>query len=83
MTTLKMEFPDMVFAATRNDPEHFAKEMRLAAAVTWYEQGRISQEIAAWIAGLDRTDFLMALASMRKDSFSVDFDDLDTELSRG
>ena len=83
MTTLTMEFPDKVFAATRNDPTHFAKEMRLAAAAAWYEQGRISQEIAAWIAGLDRTDFLMSLSSMRKDSFAVDSEDLDKELARG
>ena len=83
MTTVTMDFPDKVFAATRNDPSHFAKEMRLAAAATWYEQEKISQEVAAWIAGLDRTDFLMALASMRKDSFTVDFEDLDKELARG
>ncbi|MBN1670433.1 MAG: UPF0175 family protein [Kiritimatiellae bacterium] len=81
MKTLTMELPDNVFAATRNDPAHFSKEMRLAAAVTWYEQGRISQEIAAEVAGLDRTDFLMALSSMRKNSFTVDFDDLDRELA--
>ena len=83
MTTLTMEFSDKVFAATRNDPSHFAKEMRLAAAAAWYEQGRITQEVAAWVAGLDRTDFLMALSSMRKDSFIVDFEDLDKELERG
>lgn len=83
MTTVTMEFSEKVFAATRNDPSRFAKEMRLAAAAVWYEQGRISQEIAAWIAGLDRTDFLMSLASMRKDSFTVDFEDLDKELARG
>ncbi len=83
MTTLTMEFPDKVFAATRNDPSRFAKEMRLAAAAAWYEQGRISQEIAAWVAGLDRTDFLMALSSIHKDSFAVDFEDLDRELERG
>ncbi len=83
MTTLTMEFSDKVFAAMRNDPEHFAQEMRLAAAAMWYEQGKISQEIAARIAGLDRTDFLMALARMGKDSFCVDLGDLDKELARG
>jgi hypothetical protein len=32
---------------------------------------------------MDRTDFLLALARMGKDSFQVDFDDLDRELARG
>ena len=35
------------------------------------------------IAGMDRTDFLLALARMGKDSFTVDFGDLDRELARG
>lgn len=83
MTTLTMEIPDQVFAAMRNNPEDFAKEMRLAAAAKWYEQGKVSQEMAAWIAGLNRTDFLLALARMGIDSFQVDFRDLDQELARG
>jgi predicted HTH domain antitoxin len=57
--------------------------LRLAAAAHWYQLGRISQEAAAEIAGLDRTDFLLALAKMGKDSFIVDFEDLDRELDRG
>lgn len=56
--------------------------MRLAAAL-WYQQGRICQEWAATIAGLARTDFLLALARMGKDSFQVDFQELDNELTRG
>ena len=83
MTTLTMEMPEKVFTTMRFDPEEFTKEMRLAAAVTWYEQSRISQEVAARIAGLNRTDFLLALARMGKDSFKVDFADLDKELARG
>jgi len=83
MTTLTLEFPDAVFAATRNDPDHFTKEMRVAAAATWYLEGRVSQEMAASIAGLDRTGFLLALARGGHDSFVVDFDDLDKELASG
>lgn len=83
MTTVKMEMPEKVFAAMRFAPDEFANEMRLAAAVTWYEQGKISQELAAKIAGLNRTDFLLSLARMGKNSFHVDFNDLDRELSRG
>ena len=81
--TMTIELPEKVFAAMRVDPDEFAKEMRLAAAVTWYEQGKISQEIAAKVAGLRRTDFLLVLPCMGRNSFLVDFNDLDRELARG
>lgn len=83
MKTVTMELPEKVFTAMRFDPDQFAVEMRLAAAVFWYEQGKVSQELAARIAGMNRTDFLLALARMGKDSFHVDFVDLDRELVRG
>ncbi len=82
MTTITMDFPESSFSSTRFSPDEFAKEMRLTTAVAWYEQGRISQEMAAKIAGQNRIDFLLSLARMGKDSFQVDFDDLDRELSR-
>jgi len=83
MATVTVEVPESVLAVLRNDPVEFASEMRLAAAVTGYEQGKVSQEVAARIAGLDRSDFLLSLSRMGRDSFQVDFADLDKELARG
>jgi predicted HTH domain antitoxin len=83
MTTVTVELPEKVLVALRFNPEEFTREMRLAAAITWYEQGKASQEVAARIAGMNRTDFLLALARAGKDSFQVDFSDLDRELSLG
>jgi predicted HTH domain antitoxin len=57
--------------------------LRLAVAIHWYQRGDISQEKAANIAGLDRTDFLIALSREQVDVFTVDFDDLKRELERG
>ncbi|MHB1035350.1 MAG: UPF0175 family protein [Pirellulales bacterium] len=83
MQTVTMELPEDVFSALRRSPEEFAREMRLAAAIHWYSRGEISQEKAAEIAGLDRTDFLMMLAERHVDVFHVDVRSLETELKRG
>jgi len=80
MTSLNVMLPDQVSSALRCNSEDLDRELLLAAAVHWYQQGRISQEWAARVAGVDRTDFLLALAQMGKESFVVDFDDLDDEL---
>lgn len=82
MTHLDVELPENVYSVLHCSPDELENEMRLAAAALWYQQGRISQEWAATIAGLDRTDFLLALARMGKDAFQVDFQELDNELTR-
>jgi len=43
--------------------EDFARELRLAAAVKWYELKMLSQERAAHVAGLSRAEFLDALGA--------------------
>ena len=78
-----LELPEDLFSALRRSPDEFVQEMRLAAATHWYERGQVSQEKAAQIAGLDRTDFLAALAREEVDVFSVDREDLKRELERG
>lgn len=83
MATVTLDLPADVFSALRRSPEEFARELRLAAAIYWYSRSQVSQEKAASIAGLDRTDFLMALARESVDAFQVDFDDLERELARG
>jgi predicted HTH domain antitoxin len=83
MTSVTLQLPDDVFSALRRSPEEFVRELRLAAAIHWYEKGEISQEKAASVADLDRTDFLLALARENADAFVVDFDDLKRELERG
>jgi predicted HTH domain antitoxin len=83
VTTVTLELPEEVFSALRRSPDEFGRELRLAAAIHWYQRSQISQEKAAQVAGLDRTDFLMALAREGVDAFVVDFDDLQHELERG
>ncbi|HEX8069115.1 MAG TPA: UPF0175 family protein [Pyrinomonadaceae bacterium] len=80
---ITLELDDEVLAALRRSPAEFARDLRLAAAIHWYERGDISQEKAAQLAGLDRVDFLLALAREGADAFVVDFTELAKELKRG
>ncbi|BAU06054.1 MULTISPECIES: UPF0175 family protein [Fischerella] len=83
MTRVNLDLPEEVFSARRLPPDDFVRDMRLAAAIYWYQKGEVSQEKAAQIAGLNRRDFLAALAREQVDVFAVDFDDLQQELNRG
>jgi len=83
MTTIQVPVPDSLFAALRRAPHEVAREICIAAASHWYQQGEISMERAAEAAGLSRRDFLAELARRRIDVFLVDDADLDRELSRG
>ena len=83
MTTITIEVPEAAFSALRRSPAELTRELPLAAAMHWYGRGVVSQELAAEIAGLDRTDFLLALAREQVGAFVVDLDDLKRELERG
>lgn len=83
MATIQLTVPDEALSALRRSPQEFADEIRLAAAVHWYSRGLMSQERAAALAGLDRTDFAMALAREGVDAFVVDLRSLRKELADG
>ena len=83
MTRVNLDLPEEVFSARRLTPDEFVRDMRLAAAIYWYQKGEVSQEKAAQIAGLNRRDFLGVLAREQVDVFTVDFTDLQQELNRG
>jgi predicted HTH domain antitoxin len=81
MKTVSMEFPESVFSALRKNPDEFAQEMRIAAAVKWYEIGEISQGKAAEIAGLNRAEFINILARYQVSPFQYTTQELAEEIA--
>ncbi len=79
---LKLDMPEGVFSALRKDPAEFTKELRLAAAVKWYELGIVSQEKAAEIAGLSRKDFIFSLGRFGVAPFQYTIEEIKEELER-
>lgn len=77
---MSVELPRAVLSALRQDPVTFVKEMRLAAAVLWYETRRVSQSKAAEIAGLSRPEFLAALAQFEVTPFQYSANEVIEEI---
>jgi predicted HTH domain antitoxin len=68
-----------VFSALRQDPDHFVPELRLAAAVKWYELGIVSQSKAAEIAGISRSQFIAELARFKVTPFQCSLEEIAQE----
>ena len=71
-----IDLPRGILSALKQDPDGFVQEMRLAAAIKWYEMERVSQAKAAEIAGLSRAEFLDALARFGVTPFQYRADDV-------
>ena len=78
--TLTIDMPETALSAIRKSPSEFAAEMRLAAAVKWYELGMVSQEKAAEIAGLTRADFILALGRFYVSPFQSTAEEIKEDL---
>lgn len=74
--------PDSLLAALKKAPHEVAAELRLAAAIHWYQQGMLSMERAAETADMSRAEFLEELSRRRIDVFTVDAQDLARELGQ-
>ncbi len=79
--TYPIELPDSAFSALRKSPSEFVQEMKYAAVVKWYEDGLISQDKAAEIAGLSRYDFLQLLTRYQVSIIQYTQEILDEELN--
>jgi len=78
--TVCMEMDEDIFLSMNKSPEELAEEMRLAAAVKWYELGTISQERAAQLSGLSRAAFMGALSKFGVSPFQETVEEISNAL---
>lgn len=76
MVDIAFQIHEGVLASVRYDPITFTRELRIAAAVKWYELGRVSQARGAEIAGLSRVEFFDALSRYGVSPFQESMEDL-------
>ncbi len=81
MAVVTIDLPMETFAGLGETPEEFVREMRLAAAIFWYAQGRISQGKGAEIAGLKRREFIEALGRAKVDAIQITEEELREEVA--
>ncbi len=83
MVELTLKMPEGALASLRKTPDEFGRELRLVAAIKWYELRVVSQGRAAEIAGVSRSEFLEALGRHGVTPFQADLQELDEESRRG
>ncbi|HAJ62269.1 MAG TPA: hypothetical protein DCP31_26015 [Cyanobacteria bacterium UBA8543] len=81
MVSISIQLPETAFSALRKNPDEFVQEMRLAAAVKWYELGQISSSKAAEISGITRAEFINSLSRYQVDFMQYTAEELAEEMA--
>ena len=71
MSTVTIEVPDDLLIALREQPTEFAHEARLVTALHYLRERRLSLGQAARLAGMNRLDFMDALAARGLPAFDL------------
>lgn len=82
MKTFTFEYPDTFPTALGMDDVLFAEEVKMAAAMKLFDQGRLSSGQAARLAGVERVEFILSCGKWGVSSFGPwDEDDIRQEFS--
>lgn len=82
MKTITFEMSDSAAALEWCSDDEFSAQLRLAAAIFWYDRGLISQGKGAAIAGLTRAGFIRVLSEANISPLQVDAEELTAEVER-
>lgn len=83
MSTVTMEVPDDLLIALREQPTEFAHEARFVTALHYLQEKRLSLGQAARLAGMNRLDFMDALAARGLPAFDLSADAAAEEAAAG
>ena len=81
MKTIQISLPDEIFISMKETPDELSREIRMAAAVKFYELGKLSSGRAAELAGISRISFLQSLARYNVPVFDLSVEELKQDLS--
>jgi len=80
MTQIVLNFDAGAMSALRKGPDQLAAEVKTAAVVQWFAEGRISQSKGAEILGISRVQFLDELFRRRVSAVQAEIDELREEI---
>jgi predicted HTH domain antitoxin len=79
MSTVRIDLPESVLAATGQSRDEFVREARFLLAVKLSEMGRLSSGKAAEACGMSRMDFLFRAAAAGVPVVHLDDEEMDRE----
>lgn len=82
MTTITIQCSDEKLISLRDDAESFRRNLTLAAAMKFYELGRLSSGRAAELAGIPRAEFLHRTAEYKAPAWDLTEADVHEDLKR-
>jgi predicted HTH domain antitoxin len=79
--TITLDLPEEPLLSLKAEPDDFARELPMLAAVKLYELGRLSSGRAAQLAGISRVEFLLALGRYQVSPFQLDAESLARDIA--
>jgi predicted HTH domain antitoxin len=78
---LTIHYSDDLLLSLKTSPEEFEAEARLLLAAKLYELGRVTTDVAAELAGMDRVTFIIELARLGLSSMGQEPDEIAEDLA--